>query len=136
MWQPRFLFWLAICRLEGAWSRQALTLLRTATATDTESHTNTVTCARVVCNSLLAHLGPLPSQLRIKFMQRVLIPRLPAERMKNALIVRGDDRVDKCRNKVLIRCSVTWTHLPGRSTLCSTFTGPLPSLGLSPGGLV
>ena len=39
-------------------------------------------------------------QVRIKFMQRVLIPRLPAEKMKNTLTVRGDDRVEKCRNKV------------------------------------
>ena len=35
-------------------------------------------------------------------MQRVLVPRLPAEKMKNALRVRGDVFVDKCRNKV--RC--------------------------------
>ena len=42
---------------------------------------------------------PPHHRVRMKFMQRVLVPRLPADRMSNALLVRGDDRVDKCRNK-------------------------------------
>ncbi len=43
---------------------------------------------------------PPHHKLRIKFLQRVLVPRLPFEKMRNALLVRGDVQVDKCRNKV------------------------------------
>jgi hypothetical protein len=44
---------------------------------------------------------PPHNKVRLKFMQRVLIPRLPADKMRNALTVRGDyATAAKCRNKV------------------------------------
>lgn len=46
---------------------------------------------------------PPHSKLRLKFYQRVLIPRLPADRMRHSLTVRGDlITVAKCRNKVCL----------------------------------
>ncbi len=69
--------------------------------------------------------NPCRAQVRIKFMQRVLVPRLPAEKMKNALKVRGDLFVEKCRNKVGRALSEGWgagLTNPYTSTCTYTYT--------------
>ena len=55
-------------------------------------------------------------------MQRVLVPRLPFDKMRNALLVRGDAQVEKCRNKVsyhLIDGGVSELLVCGTALYCS-----------------